>query len=100
MSKQIKLPIKLRNDMIDFISAAISAVNIMFPGIYTGSISDGHTDTKIVKTFEGLRYWLRVGKLEYEKKKYDGLADELADFMLLEELNKELNSGSKKNSRD
>jgi hypothetical protein len=96
--KQIKLPVKLRNDMIDFISLTIPAINRLFADSYTGYISDGFTDTKIIKTFESLRYWLRIGELELEKKAYDHLADELADFMLLEELNKGVKRGKKNSS--
>jgi len=96
--KQIKLPIKMRNDMIEFIALTIPHINRMFADSCALSISDGYTDTKIIKTFEGLRYWLRIGELELEKKAYDRLADELADYMLLEELNKEIKRGKKNSS--
>ena len=97
MAKQIKLPTNIRNDIIDFMVAVMPIVQRLSADACTLYISDGYTDTKIIKIFEQMSYWLRIMELHREQIAYERIRNEIADFMLLEELNKEIKRDKRKN---
>lgn len=100
MAKRIKLPSNLKYEMIDFISHMITFINADTENNCSISISDSYTDTKIVKIFEQVGFWAKVSTWQPEKKRYERLSNDLMDYLLLEELNKEIKRGKKKNTSD
>lgn len=99
MSKPRFLPPETRSKLIDFVSKSFDIIHKgLNPKYRAPFISDSWTDTKLIGQLEILGYWaVEMGSSipESFKREVQDLKDEVADYVLLEEL-----SAKKKNSSD
>lgn len=97
MSKPRFLPPEVRSRTIDIIAESYDIMHEKLDAKYRAPfISDSMTDTKLIGHLEILGYWSEIGGVSDQfKKKIQDLKEEIADYVLLEEL-----SGKKKNSSD
>jgi hypothetical protein len=102
MAKRVKLPQELRDRMIDLISSfnnnEWARSSITFCPKVAAEISDSFPDPKIIQILEQTAFWISVGGSSDDRKILTKIQDDLADYLLLEELNKEVKRGKKNSS--
>lgn len=88
MSKPRFLPQEVRSRTIDIIAESYDIMHAKLETKYRAPfISDSMTDTKLIGHLEILGYWSTMGGVNEEfKKKIQAIKDEIADYVLLEEL--------------
>lgn len=98
MSKPRFLPIEVRNKIIDLVALSFDIMHKDLQAKYRAPfISDSWTDTKLIRQLEILDYLIFSDRVVAEdfKKKIQGLKDEVADYILLEELSVKKNSSDR-----
>ena len=92
MSRNRFLPVELRNKIIDSITAADDKLD----DVLMKAISDSWTDTKLIKALEQRTFLFKLAGMDQtvEIKNMQSLQEEIADYVLLEELNGKKNSGN------
>jgi len=100
MPKPRFLPSDLREDIMTFI--VTHGPQITFTYTVNVSVSTDFTDSRLLRVFEEVGYWMRQPSafegFKISLKDYEKISNEIADFLLLEELNKGLENAKTNSS--
>ena len=94
MSRPRFLPQEVRDKLIDLIATSFDVIHAKTPPKYRADfVSDKWTDTKLIRQLEILGYWAEMDPDQITiKKRVQDIKEEVADYILLEELNVKTNS--------